>query len=132
MWIDMIAQVSTMGVGSFLVRLLAVAAIAFFSTRFLSGVYVKNFSTALVLALILSLLNATVGWLLTVLISPINWITFGLFSGLIALVINAGVIKIADGILGDFKVKNFWWAIGLALILSLVTGIFNISFGVNM
>lgn len=129
---DLILQVSTMGVGSFLMRALAISVIAYFTASILSGVSVKNFSSAIVLAIVLALLNATVGWLLSVFAVPIDFLTFGLFSGLIALVINAVVIKIADNILDGFEVKSFWWALGFALVLSFVTSIFNVSFGVNM
>lgn len=128
----LLQNVSTMGVGGFLLRLLIIAAICLLATKFLKGVYVKNFTTALILALVLSLLNATVGWLLSVVAVPIDFLSFGLFSGLIALLINAIVIKIADSLLRDFKVDNIWWALGLALILSVGTGLFNIQFGVSM
>lgn len=130
--LDILLQVTTMGVGGFLLRTLIIAVLAYFSTKLLSGVYVKDFSAAVVLALVLALLNATVGWLLSVLVVPIDFVTFSLFSGLIALVINAIVIQIADGLLGDFKVKSFWWALGFALILSFGTGLFNLPFGVSL
>ncbi len=128
----LLQAVSTMGLGGFLLRLLIVAAICLVATKFLKGIYLKNFSTAVVLALVLSLLNATVGWILSMVAVPINFLSFGLFSGLIALFINAIVIKIADNLLKGFKVDNIWWALGLALILSLGTGLFNLQFGVSM
>ncbi|MEL6141826.1 MAG: phage holin family protein [Bacteroidota bacterium] len=126
------ASISEMGVGSFLFRTVIIAVIAYFGERLLSGVYIKNFSSAIFLALVLSLLNATVGWLLSVLIKPLDWITFGIFSGLIALAINTLLVIIADKILDGFQVKNFWWAAALALLLSFGTGIFNVSFGANL
>lgn len=128
----LLQSVSTMGVGGFLLRLLVIAAICLLATEFLKGVYVKNFTTAMVLALVLSLLNATVGWVLSVVAVPINFLSFGLFSGLIALFINALVIKIADNLLKDFRVDSIWWAIGLALLLSIGTGLFNMQFGVSI
>lgn len=128
----LLQAVHTMGLGGFLLRLLIVAAICLVATNFLKGIYLKNFTTALVLALVLSLLNATVGWLLSIIAVPINFISFGLFSGLIALLINAIVIKIADNLLKGFRVDNIWWALVLALILSVGTGLFNMQFGVSM
>ena len=129
---DLFLQVTTMGLGNFLLSALVLAIIAYLTANFLNGVTVKNFTSAFVLAIVLALLNATVGWLLSIFAVPIDFLTFGLFSGLIALVINAIIIKIADHLLDGFKVRNFWWALGFALILSFVTGIFNVSFGVNM
>jgi len=123
--------ITEMGVGGFLFRTVIIAVIAYFGERLLSGVYIKNFSSAVFLALILSLLNATIGWLLTALVSPLNWITFGIFSGLIALAIDTALIVVADKILDGFQVKNFWWAAALALLLSFGTGFFNV-FGANL
>ncbi|PHI18181.1 hypothetical protein CEQ90_19315 [Lewinellaceae bacterium SD302] len=115
-----------------MIRTLIIALLAYGATKILSGVSVKNFSSAVILAIVLALLNATVGWLLSVLATPIDFVTFSLFSGLIALVINAVVIKIADNLLDGFSVKSFWWALGFALILSFGTGLFNMPFGVSM
>lgn len=129
---DISLQVTTMGLGGFMMRTLIIALLAYGSTKILSGIAVKNFNAAVILAIVLALLNATVGWVLSVLATPIDFVTFSLFSGLIALVINAIVIKIADNILDGFSVKSFWWALGLALILSFGTGLFNMPFGVTL
>lgn len=133
MFPDLFLQnVVTMGVGGFLIRTLVIAGLCYFATRFLSGITVKDFTSSVILAVVLALLSATVGWLLSVLATPINFLSFGLFSGLIALFINAVVIKIADNFMSSFHVKNFWWAVALALILSIGTGLFNMQFGVSM
>ena len=125
-------NVVTMGLGGFLIRILVIAVLCFVATKFMSGITVKDFSSAVILSVVLALLSATVGWLLSVLAVPIDFLSFGLFSGIIALIINAIVIKIADGFMSSFAVKNFWWAMGLALILSFGTGLFNMQFGVSM
>lgn len=121
-----------MGLGGLLIGMLVVAAAAFLLAKLLSGVTVSSFGAAVVLAVVLALLNATIGWLLSVLAVPLDFITFSLFSGLLALVINAIVIQVADALLKGFAVRNFWWALGFAFLLSLVTGIFNVSYGVSV
>jgi len=128
----LLANVSTMGVGGFLIRTVVIALLAYYSTRLLKGVYVKDFSAAFVLALLLALLSATIGWGLSILATPIDFLTFSLFSGLISLLINAVVIKIADGLLGDFRVDSFWWALALSLTISAGTSLLNMPFGVRM
>jgi putative membrane protein len=122
----------TMSGGGFFIRILVIALLCYVATKFLSGITVKNFTSAVILSVVLSLLSATVGWLLSALAVPIDFLSFGLFSGIIVLVINAIVIKIADGFMSSFSVKNFWWALALALILSVGTGLFNVQFGVSM
>lgn len=125
-------SIATMGVGGFLIRMLVIAGISLFSAKFLEGVHIKDFTTSLMLALVLSILNATIGWLLSILAVPINFITFGLFSGLLALFINAFIIQLADKLLSGFRVNNIWWALAFALILSVITGLFNMQFGVSI
>lgn len=133
MSLDLLLQsVATMSLGGFLVRTVIIAGLAYLAERLLSGIYVKDFGAAVLLAIVLALLNATVGWLLSVLAAPLDFLTFSLFSGLISLVINAIVILMADRLLSDFRVKNFWWALGLALILGIGTSLFNFQFGVQM
>ncbi len=125
-------SIATMGVGGFLIRLFVIAGISLFAAKFLKGIYIKNFTTSLVLALVLSILNATIGWLLSVLVVPINFLTFGLFSGLLALFINAIIIQFADKLLSGFSVNSIWWALAFALILSVITGLLNMQFGVSI
>ena len=52
---------------------------------------------------------------------PITVVTFGLFL----LVINALVILIAAYFIPGFDVDGFWWAMGFAIVLSIINGIFG-------
>ena len=92
-----------------------VSALAFFiGSKILSGVTVKNILTAIIVAIVVSVLNVTLGTFFKV-------VTFGLFSlGIFTLLLNAILIQVADWFLEDFEVKNFWWALGLAAIVSIV------------
>lgn len=107
-----------------IIRLLITAAVAYFLPYVLSGVHVDGFSTALVFALVLGLLNLIVAPILKTLGLPITILTLGLFS----LVINAVIIMLADYFVDGMKVDGFLWAfvfsIALSLISSLISGIF--------
>ncbi len=110
-----------------IIRLLVTAVVAFFLTKILSGVHFDGFSTAIVFAIVLGILNLIVSPVLKILGLPLTIITLGLFS----LVINALVILIADYFIDGMTIDGFWWAfifsIALSLITSLVNGIFTSS-----
>lgn len=80
---------------------------------------------AIVVALVLSFLNAFLRPVLVLLTIPATVFTFGLFL----LVINACIILIADSLLDHFEVRNFWWALLFSLILSLVNSVLDHLFG---
>ncbi|MBV2165339.1 phage holin family protein [Kaistella sp.] len=110
-----------------IIRLLVTAVVAFFLTKILSGVHFEGFSTAIVFAIVLGILNLIVSPVLKILGLPLTILTLGLFS----LVINALVILIADYFIDGMTIDGFWWAfifsIALSLITSLVNGIFTSS-----
>ena len=110
-----------------IIRLLVTAVVAFFLTKILSGVHFEGFSTAIVFAIVLGILNLIVSPILKILGLPLTILTLGLFS----LVINALVILIADYFIDGMTIDGFWWAfifsIALSLITSLVNGIFTSS-----
>lgn len=85
----------------------------------LPGVHVADFFTALVIALILGVINATLKPLLILLTLPITVLTLGLFT----LVISALLIMLTALIVPGFSVDNFWWALIFGLALSIINGV---------
>ncbi|UJH68300.1 phage holin family protein [Allomuricauda sp. SCSIO 65647] len=85
----------------------------------LPGVGVDSFTTAIIVAIVLSLLNFLVKPILVILTLPITIVTLGLFL----LVINAIIILLAAKFIGGFHVSGFWWAILFSLLLSLLQSI---------
>jgi putative membrane protein len=105
---------------NFLIRILISALVAFGLSYFLTGVHIDAFTTALILALVLAVLNALVKPILVLLTLPITIITLGLFL----FVINALIILLADRLLGGhFNVDGFWWALLFSILLSVVSSI---------
>ncbi len=88
---------------------------------FLSGISIDSWTTGFLLAAVIILINFTLKPLMIILTFPVTFITLGLFL----LVINALVILIADYVVPGFEVKSFWWAMGFAMVLSLINGIFG-------
>ena len=102
-----------------LVKILLSSIAVIIASYLLPGVYVDDFITAVIIAVLLSLLNATVKPLLIILTIPITLFTFGLFL----LVINAIIILITSSIVPGFVVDNFWWALIFSLVLSLINAL---------
>ncbi len=80
------------------------------------GISVHSFWTALIVAIILSILNVTLGFVLKVLTFPLSIMTFGFFL----LVINALMFEAASFIKG-FEVNGFWPAFFGSLIVTIVS-----------
>lgn len=93
-----------------------------FAAYFLSkGVHLlnENLLSALTLAVVLGLLNTLVKPILILLTLPATIFSLGLFL----LVINAGIIMIADYIMKEFKVDSFWWALAFSFVVSIISSI---------
>jgi putative membrane protein len=88
----------------------------------LPQVTIKSFLTALLVALLIGFLNATVGWLLR---AVGNLITLFLLSFIVRLIVTAVVIKIADKLISGFEVRGFWPALLIAIALSVATTLFD-------
>jgi putative membrane protein len=92
------------------------AAVLMVVAHFVPGFHVLGIQPALVAALVIGLLNGTLGLLLKIVTFPITIITLGLFL----LVINALMILIASRIVTGFHVVGWipalWGAVALALL----------------
>ena len=93
----------------FLISLVITAVAIFAGAYVLPGVTVKNFTTALIVALLLALVNATLGALL-------NFITFGVLSFIVTVL----MLMLVDKLVGGFEIKNFWWAVLLAIVVAIL------------
>ena len=91
----------------------------------LPGVHVENFSTALVAAIGLGLINAIIKPIVQILTLPINILTLGLLS----FVINALMVMLAAQIVPGFSVDSFWWALIFSLVVSLINGLIHAILG---
>ena len=80
------------------------------------GIRVVSFSAALVAAFVLGLINLIIRPIILFFTLPINILTLGLFT----FVINASLILLTARLVSGFTVKNFWWALILSLIISIV------------
>ena len=84
--------------------------------HFVDGFRISGFLVALIAAVIIGLINGTVGIFLKILTFPVSIITFGIFL----LVINALMLKLAAALLPGFQIIGFMPAFWGALLLALL------------
>lgn len=81
------------------------------------GISVRGAVSALVAALVIGFINATIGLLLKIITFPLTLITLGLFW----FIINALMLELASALLSPgFQVRSFFAAFVGAILLSLV------------
>ena len=121
----------------FILKLLCSAFSVLITSFFLSGVTIGNnqfyvgnsedlnhFTTALLVAIVLSFLNTIVKPILIILSLPITVFTLGFFL----LVINSFIILFANKLVEGFSVDGFWTAFWFSFILSFVTSVLDLIF----
>ncbi len=86
-------------------------------TYILPGFKVDSFKTAMIAAVVIGLVNATLGFVLKLVTFPLTIITLGLFW----FVVNALMLLLAAKLVNGFEISGFW----MALIGGIVLGIVN-------
>lgn len=100
----------------FIVTALVTAVSLLILARISIGLDVDDIGSALMAAVVLGLLNATLRPVLGFLAFPITLLTFGLFS----FVLNAIVLYITAAIVQGFHIRNFVAAIIASILLAIV------------
>ena len=85
-------------------------------SRFVPGIFVRGIGTALIAAVVIVLVNGTIGALLKLVTFPLTILTFGIFW----LLINALMLKFAALFVPGFEVRGLWPAFWGGIILSVL------------
>jgi putative membrane protein len=91
------------------VSLLIVAAVV-------PGIEIAGFGTALIAAIVIGLVNVTLGFVLKILTFPFTLITFGAFL----IVINALMLKLAAAVMPGFRIRGCLAALAGAILLAVI------------
>lgn len=111
----------------FLLKILVTSLAVLFSSYLLPGVVVASFTTAILVAIVIALLNTFLKPILILLTIPVTVLTLGLFL----LVINAFIILLTSELVRGFSVDGFWWALLFSIILSVITSLLESIAGPN-
>ena len=106
-------QVSVTGLG-YVIKTLLMGVVVLCCAKFLKGVFVDNFITAVGVAFLVAMVNATLGTLLRVLTFPITLLTLGFSS----LLISVLIIYSVDYYLVGFNIEGFFTYAKFGFILS--------------
>jgi putative membrane protein len=90
-------------------------------SQLVGGFYVASITAALIAALVIGLVNATLGLLLKIITFPLTLVTFGIFW----FVINAIMLELAASFVPGFVITGFMPAFIGAIALSLVNLLFR-------
>lgn len=99
-----------------IIKIIISAFAVIITSYILPGVKVDGFLTALIVAVVLSVLDSFVKPILVLLTIPVTFFSFGLFL----LVINAVIILFTSRLVTGFHVDGFWWALAFSIILSVI------------
>jgi putative membrane protein len=102
---------------SLLTRLIVSSLSVFLAGWLLPGVQIDSFTTAVGIAIVLGLLNATLKPLLIIITIPITVMSLGLFL----LIINALIIGVADQWIDGLHVRSTWTAILFSFLISIIS-----------
>lgn len=105
-----------------IISLLLTGVVVAVAAYLIPGASVANFWWAIITGLVIGLINGIVGGILRVFTFPLNWLTFGLVSFIITVL----MIMLASSIMGDkFHVSGFWTAFFFAIavgVLEMIIG----------
>ena len=102
-----------------LVHWILMAVAVWIVARVVPGISVSGPVAALIAALVIGLVNATIGLLLKIITFPLAILTFGLFW----FVINALMLELAAALVPGFHVRDFKAALLGAILLSIVSSL---------
>jgi putative membrane protein len=93
-------------------------------SQIVPGFIVTGAAAALIAAVVIGFINATLGFFLKVVTFPLTVMTLGIFW----FVINAAMIELAANLIPGFVIENFvaafWGAIALSVVNTLLKGLF--------
>lgn len=98
-----------------ILHILILAGVIFFVAESMRRVHVEGYGTAIVVAVVYSIINFFLGTALAILTLPLMFITVGLFK----IVINAFLLWITDQMIDDFEIEDFGTTFLFAIIITI-------------
>lgn len=104
-----------------LIKLLLNTVAVVFLAKVLNGVFVDTYVTAIIVAIVISILNVLVKPFLVILTLPVTILTLGLFL----FVINAVIILLAEKLIDGFRVDGLWTAVLFSVLLCILQSLLH-------
>lgn len=101
----------------FILSLLITGVVIALATYIVPGAQVAGFGWAIITGLVIGFVNAVVGGILRLFTFPLNWLTFGLISFIITVL----MVMLSDSLMGSkFDVGGFWNAALFAIVVAII------------
>jgi putative membrane protein len=110
---------------SLLISWLVLTVAVWITAMVLPGFHVKSFGDAIVVALFVGLLNFLLGWLFFTAFTIVTLGLAWLLAFLTRWIINAIILKLADSMTDRLKIDSFGWALGGALMISVIGSVMD-------
>lgn len=104
-----------------IIEILLMGAAVAIAAYLLPGVSVDNYWSAIIAGILIALANATIGTILRILTFPINFLTLGLVSFIITVL----MVLMVDSLMDSFNTAGFFSAVLFAIVLALINMVFG-------
>jgi putative membrane protein len=107
-----------------LLHILALAATVLAIARFLPDVQVKGFGTAVIVAVVFSVLNFFLGWMIHAVLFLPALLTLGLLFFFIPFIVNTAMLWLTDKLIAAFEIKTLRALLTSAAVITVVNWLF--------
>jgi putative membrane protein len=97
-------------------------------SRIFSTVKIKSVAAAVVVAIVFSVLNVFLGWLIRVALFVPAILTLGVLFLFVPFIVNAVLLWLTDKLLGSFEIETPGALFASAAIITVVNGLFSFAF----
>lgn len=108
-----------------LIHLAVLTATVLGIARLFRGVVVKDWRTAALVAVVFSVLNFLLGWLMRVLLFLPAVLTLGLLFLFVPFIVNAVMLWLTDKLIRDFEIRSGRTLLASAAVITVVNWLFN-------
>jgi putative membrane protein len=105
----------------FIIEILLMGLAMLLGAYIVPGVHIDGFGSAIIAAVLIALANATIGMILRILTFPINFLTLGLVSFIITVL----MVLLVDNLMKGFDTSGFFAAACLAIVVALIKAVFG-------
>src|SRR5579864_8391598 len=97
-------------------------------SRLLPSVHIKSIGTAVGVAVVFSVLNFLLGWLIRAVLFVPAILTLGLLFLFVPFIVNAVLLWLTDKLMKSFEIDSLGGLLVSAVVLTLVSGIFHAQY----
>jgi putative membrane protein len=96
-------------------------------SRIFRSVHVKSIGSALVVAIVFSVLNVLLGWLIKVALFVPAILTLGVLFLFLPFIVNTVLLWLTDKLIGSFEIATMGGLLGSAAVITFVNAVFHFA-----